>query len=199
MTHELRFPMTGSWPNKCPTRDPGRQAEIQDGDHGWIRSPPIGEWDQPTSTVKKYADWQKWGHDWLDDERLVVTVAGQWRTFTVVLDWARESGTLRLFCSFPIALEVSRELEIYRTANLLNQSSDSGGLTVDFAAGIVTCRRGLEIPVEGNNTMALVCVTLHEMTEFCDRCYPALDMVNLGSACPETAAAIALMEVAGTA
>lgn len=153
----------------------------------------------PLLTIKKYADWQKWGHDWLDEESLIVTVEGQWRTFTVVLTWAGEDESLRLFCSFPIALEANRELDIYRTLNLLNQSSGFGGLTLDFDAGIVTYRKRLEVPVNARGAAALPCVMLHEVTEFCDLCYPALEMVNIGHSRPEDAAGIALMEVVGRA
>ncbi len=153
----------------------------------------------PLLTIEKYAGWQHWNHDWLDDESLVVTVQGQWRTFTVVLMWSIEDASLLILCSFPVVLEACHELDIYRTLNLLNLASDSGGLTLDFDAGIVTYRKLLAISVDQPDTGAVSCAALHDVTEFCDLCYPAFDMVNVGHSRPEEAVGIALVEVAGRA
>jgi len=153
----------------------------------------------PLNIIEQYAAGQSWDCDRLADDRLVIVVEGQWRVFTIALSWSIDDDLLLLSCSFVLDHEPDKELELLRVANHLNRICWSGSFGIDADEGLVTYRAGVERPTGDHALKAIVGVGLGNVVDFCDRCYPAFQMVNIGRSTSEEAVRIAMIEVAGNA
>ncbi|WP_128253362.1 YbjN domain-containing protein [Falsirhodobacter deserti] len=153
----------------------------------------------PIDAVEVYAADNDWDFDRLTDDRIVLTVTGQWRIYSLTLAWSARDETLRLICSFEMAPPAGRMPALYDLLNRVNDSVWSGAFTYWTEQRMMVWRYGLALSggqVVGPEQIAHL---MHSAVTAAERFYPAFQLVAWGDAEPQKALQVAIAEAYGRA
>ena len=140
-----------------------------------------------------------WEFDRLSDDRIVVTVAGQWRRYDLTLAWSARDEVLRLICSFDLDPPEARMAALYQVLNLANDRVWDGAFTYWDQQRLMVWRYGLVLSGQAPVGPAQIDRMIRSAIQGCERFYPAFQLACRGDAEPQAAIGIAIAEAAGRA
>lgn len=182
---KFRSPQKGTW----------QTGSNQVGDMASVEELRVVFGHNPLNHVERHAGNQHWNFERVGDDILVLIIDGQWRIFTLALYWSHEDECLRFTCSYDLEVVEGRELELLRVVNCLNGSSYAGIYCLHESEGRVSYRTAMTDQASTTDFLGAI----NEIVEWCDQCYPAFQMVNIGQSDADEAVGIATLEVAGHA
>lgn len=153
----------------------------------------------PIDEVEVFAARNAWTFDRLTEDRIVLTVAGQWRTYVLTLAWQPGEETLRLLCTFEMSPPERRMSALFDLLNRVNDQVWSGAFTFWDDQKLMVWRYGLNL--SGGQTVGPEQIEqmMHSAVTAAERFYPAFQLVAWGDAAPEKAVQIAIAEAYGRA
>ncbi|WEF23579.1 YbjN domain-containing protein [Paracoccus sp. S3-43] len=153
----------------------------------------------PIDIVEVVAAHHDWDFDRLADDQIVMTVQGQWRSYTLTLAWSPREEVLRLICTFDLDPPADRLPLIYETLNLANDQVWDGGFTFWSKQRLMVWRYGLVLGGDAVASAEQVNQMIGSALLGCERFYPSFQLVAWGNSTPAAALDIALGEAYGRA
>lgn len=153
----------------------------------------------PIDIVEAVAAHHDWDFDRLADDQIVMTVQGQWRSYTLTLAWSGQDEVLRLLCTFDLDPPADRLALVYEAMNLANDQVWDGGFTFWSRQRLMVWRYGLVLAGDAVASAEQVDRMIGNALMSCERFYPSFQLVAWGNASPAAALDIALGEAYGRA
>ncbi len=158
----------------------------------------------PIELLGRFVDVNDWRLHHASPTEISVEVPGKWADYQLTMTWQDEFSALHINAELDIFI-IEQQMDAVREVicainqqvwmghfDLIQKNEDNGGCSIMFRHNLPLRGAGGATPEQMED---LVDITLGE----CERAYPALFQVASGVASAETASAIALMEVAGSA
>lgn len=153
----------------------------------------------PIDAVEVFASRKAWEFDRLSEDRIALTVEGQWRLYTLTLVWQPLDETLRLLCTFEMNPPAARRPALFDLLNRVNDSVWTGAFTFWTDQRLMVWRYGLAL--SGGQVVGAEQIEhlMQSAVAASERFYPAFQLVAWGDAAPEKALKIAIAEAYGRA
>lgn len=153
----------------------------------------------PIDAVERFAEGQAWDFDRLTDDRIALSVAGQWQTYALTLIWSAGDEVLRLVCTFNMDPPAGRLPAVYDLLNQVNDRVWCGAFTYWTGQKLMAWRHGLLL--SGGQTVGAEQVErlMRDAVRSAERFYPAFQLVAWGDTAPDRAIHIAMAEAYGRA
>ena len=153
----------------------------------------------PIDMVEHLAEHHAWEFDRIHDDRIAMSVEGQWRNYALTLAWSEMDETLQLICTFEMEPPAYRLGALYEVLNAINDRSWAGTFTWWNDQRMMVYRYGLMLAGERMVSPEQVDTMIHTAVTSCERFYPALQLVTWAERSPEDALKIAMAETMGRA
>ena len=159
----------------------------------------LSEESHPIDIVETLAEHNAWEFDRIADDRIAMSVEGQWRTYTLTLSWAPQDETLRLVCTFEMEPPQKRIGELYDLLNRCNDLVWNGAFSWWADQRLMVWRYGLCLAggqVAGAEQIDRLIAGAVIASE---RFYPAFQLVTWAEHSPADAMRVAMSEAYGRA
>lgn len=153
----------------------------------------------PIDAVEVFANSNALDFDRLSEDRIAMTVEGQWRTYSLTLAWQPMDETLRLLCSFEMDPPQARRPALYDLLNRVNDRVWSGAFTFWPDQRLMVWRYGLALSGGQMVGAEQIRHLMDGAIVAAERFYPAFQLAAWGDAPPEKALQIAIAEAYGRA
>jgi len=153
----------------------------------------------PIDIVESLAEFRDWSFDRVAEDRIAMTVEGQWRSYSLTLAWSAHDETLRLLCSFEMAPPADRQGELALALDLANDQLWCGCFNLWRPQGLMVWRHGLILAGGAMATAGQVDAMVAGAVEACERFYPAFQLVAWGGETAEAALGVAMAGPMGRA
>lgn len=153
----------------------------------------------PIDAVESVAAFNDWDFDRLTDDRIALSVTGQWRTYALTLAWSERDETLRLICTFEMRPPAHRHAELYDLLNRCNDQVWTGAFAFWPEQQLMIWRYGLLLSggqIVGSEQIDRLIL---DALAACERYYPAFQMATWAEHPPEKALQVAIAEAYGRA
>ncbi len=153
----------------------------------------------PIDIVETLAASQDWSFDRLADDRIAMTVEGQWRTYALTLAWSAQDETLRLIATFEMAPPAGRMDALRDLLNRANEMVWTGAFTWWEDRQLMVWRYGLCLAGGQEATPEQIDRLIAGAVTAAERFYPAFQLVTWADRSPADAMKIAMAEPRGRA
>ena len=153
----------------------------------------------PIDIVETLAEGRAWQVDRVGDDRIAMSVEGQWRNYAVTLAWSHADEMLRLICTFDIAPPAHRRDAINDLLNRINDDLWAGAFTWWEDQGLMAFRYGLLLSGGQMAGPDQIDRMIAQAVGAAERFYPALQLAGWGERAPAEAIQIAICEAYGRA
>lgn len=153
----------------------------------------------PIDVVETLAAHRDWDFDRVTDDQIAMTVAGQWRSYSLTLAWSQQDETLRLICTFEMEPPRDSANALYALLNRVNDECWTGSFTWWPDQGLMVWRYGLVLGTDHGATMEQIDRMIRAAVGAAERFYPAFQLVAWAGQSPEEALKIAMTDAWGTA
>lgn len=160
---------------------------------------PVDDDLHPIDIVEALAAHRRWEYERLDDDQILLTIDGQWRTYTLTLAWSSREAVLRLVCTFDFDPPAARLGDLYEALNLANDEVWDGGFTWWAAQKLMVWRYGLVLVGAEMAGPGQVDHMINAAVTEAERFYPAFQLACWGSTTPAAALDIAMSDAYGRA
>src|SRR5690606_24122361 len=97
----------------------------------------------PIDIVESLAEHNEWQFDRLGDDQISMAVEGQWRGYSITLDWSPHDETLRMVCTFEMDPPTERLPALFEAMNEINDQCWAGAFTYWGEQKLMVYRYGL--------------------------------------------------------
>jgi hypothetical protein len=130
--------------------------------------------------------------DWLaarlSDDRIKLSVTGDWGDYQVIFDWRWETNSLKLICQGQGGLSGIPADACLQLQSKINQEIDFGQVGVSLADGKMTFAHSLHLFDQDNYfTPAHIEWLTEQVVAICDQYRPAYELIADGQASPDQA------------
>jgi len=153
----------------------------------------------PIDIVEDIAATQEWEFDRTEENQISVSVAGQWRSYSVTLAWSEIDETLRLICTFDMEPPAHRMNELYTLLNAVNDNCWAGSFTYWGEKNLMIFRYGLILTGGQMASPDQIDTMISAAIISAERYYPAFQLATWGEETPEAAMQVAISEAYGHA
>ncbi|MBI6629277.1 type III secretion system chaperone family protein [Pontibaca salina] len=153
----------------------------------------------PIDTVEHLAAYHEWDFERLGDDQIAMAVVGQWRTYSITLDWSEHDETLRLVCTFEMEPPVERLGRLYELLNAMNDQCWAGCFTYWGAEKLMVYRYGLVLSGGQIASPEQIDTMIRSAVSSAERYYPAIQLLVWGDRTPTEAMQVAIAEAYGRA
>ncbi len=153
----------------------------------------------PIDVVEDIAHFNEWKFDRLADNRIAMQVEGQWRSYSVTLEWSDYDQTLRLFCIFEMEPPEHRIPHLYEALSRANDHCWAGNFTWWQDQKLMAYRYGLVLAGDQVASPEQIDTIIAVAVMSCERFYPAFQLVTWAERTPEDSMQVAIAEAYGTA
>ena len=153
----------------------------------------------PLDIVETLAAHHSWAFDRLADDRIAMTVDGQWRTYSLILAWSAREEVLRLVCAFDFDPPRERLAALHEALNLANDRVWEGGFAFWAPQGLMVWRYGLVLAGGATAAPEQIDRMIRSAVTEAERFYPAFQLACWGCGSPAEALDIALADAYGRA
>lgn len=153
----------------------------------------------PIDIVEHLAEHREWDFDRIGDDQIAMAVEGQWRTYSIILEWSEFEETLRLTCTFEMDPSAAQLSAIFETLNLVNDQCWLGTFTWWNEQKLMVFRYAL---VQSGGHIASaeqIDTMIRAAVKNAERYYPAFQLAAYGDHSPEQAFQVAIAEAYGHA
>lgn len=161
--------------------------------------PTLTEDVHPIDLVENVAEKQEWDFDRVAADQIAMAVEGLWRTYSLTLAWSERDERLKLICAFDMDPPEDRLFDLYRTMDLAGEGCWSGAFSLWPDQKLMVFRYGLNLTGGATASAAQICDMMDASIQFCERYYPAFQLVAWGGEEPKKAVLIAIDEAWGRA
>jgi len=152
----------------------------------------------PLDLVEPIATSNDWPWERASNDELTLTIAGQWTTYHVSLNWRDDLETLHIAAAFDAKIPDQRLPEVYRLVAHINEQLWLGHFDVWTQEGLIMFRQGLML----NGTLATISqceALLRAAFDACERYYQAFQFVVWAGKQSREALASTMFETEGQA
>lgn len=153
----------------------------------------------PIDIVETLATNRDWDFDRIADDQIAMAVEGSWRTYAITLAWSDYDETLRMICTFDMEPPADRLPALFETLNSANDTSWAGAFSLWQEQKLMVYRYGLVLSGGASASPEQIDHLLHNAVLYCERFYPAFQLVCWGGEEPAKAMEIAIAEAYGRA
>ena len=153
----------------------------------------------PIDIVEFLAEHHQWDFDRIGEDQIAMSVAGQWRTYTLTLAWSEQDETLRMICTFELEPPKERLPAIYETLNAINDQCWAGSFTFWEQQNLMVYRYGLVLAGGQEASAEQIDTMINAAVVSAERYYPALQLVVWDNRSTESAMQVAIAEAYGRA
>lgn len=153
----------------------------------------------PIDMVETFALSQAWEFDRVAHDQIAMTVEGQWRSYSITLDWSDQDETLRLISTFELDPLAGREAHLYDLLNRINDQCWVGGFTFWPEQKLMVWRYGLVLAGGQVAAPEQIDRMIGAALSVAERFYPAMQLVTWGGESPEASLKVAIAEAYGRA
>jgi len=153
----------------------------------------------PIDLVEHIAEHHDWEFDRIADDQIAMSVAGQWRTYSLTLAWSSYDETLRLICTFEMEPPEDRMPVLYETLNRVNDLCWAGAFTWWAEQKLMVYRYGLVLAGDQVAGPEQVDTMINAAVLSAERFYPAFQLATWGERTAEQAIEVAIAEAYGRA
>lgn len=153
----------------------------------------------PIDVVEQLAAHRAWEFDRVADDQIAMSVEGQWRTYSITLQWSDQDETLRLLCTFEMEPPAHRMPQVYDLLNRINDACWAGAFTWWDDQRMMVFRYGLLLTGGQQATAEQIDTMIHVALVSAERYYPAIQLATWGERHPSEAIKVAMSEAYGRA
>ncbi|MBZ4022327.1 diacylglyceryl transferase [Rhodobacter sp. TJ_12] len=153
----------------------------------------------PIDVVETLAQAHDWPFERVADDQIAMAVEGQWRSYSLTLDWSEQDETLRLICTFEMDPPGERVGALYDLLNRINDQCWTGAFTWWPDQKLMVWRYGLVLSGGQIAGPEQIDRMLRAALNVSERFYPALQLATWGQESPEAALKVAIAEAYGRA
>lgn len=153
----------------------------------------------PIDIVESLAAAAAWDFDRVAEDRIAMTVCGQWREYAITLAWSERDQTLRLISTFEMTPPTARLPVLYELLNLANDQLWEGSFTFWPDQGLMVWRYGLLLAGHQGAAAEQVEQMMSAAVSAAERFYPAFQLACWGEATAAEAIGVAIAEAYGRA
>lgn len=153
----------------------------------------------PIDIVERLAESHNWDFDRVHDDQITMVVEGQWRTYSVTIDWSTHEDILRLICSFEMEPNQEKTAALFKGINLINEYCCAGTFNYLIEHQLMLYRYGLILDGVAAPTPEQVDAMIGRAVFNSERFYPAFQLMTWGDTNPEEAIKTAIGETYGRA
>lgn len=153
----------------------------------------------PIDIVEHIAAYHDWDFERLGDDQIAMAVVGQWRTYSITLDWSGHDETLRLICTFEMEPPAERLGGLYELLNAMNEQCWAGTFTYWAAEKLMVYRYGLVLSGGQFASAEQIDTMIRSAVSSAERYYPAIQLLVWGDRTPKDAMQVAIAEAYGRA
>ena len=153
----------------------------------------------PIDICETVAVHHDWDFDRLADDQIALSVAGQWRSYSLTLAWSPREEVLRLVCTFDFDPPADRLADLYEALNLVNDQVWDGSFTWWAGQKLMVWRYGLVLAGDTVAGPEQIDHMLRAAVIEAERFYPAFQLACWGRGTPAAALDVALADAYGRA
>ncbi|MEL6999493.1 MAG: YbjN domain-containing protein [Pseudomonadota bacterium] len=147
-------------------------------------------------TVAEHADWE---FDRVGEDQIAMAIEGNWRVYSVNLNWSSYDDMLRLVCTFELTPPEERMDEMLSLINMINDRVWGGSFTLWPEHKMMAFRYGLTLAGGATATVEQIEAMVMTAVAYAEKFYPAFQLVGWSNQSPEEAMTIAIDDAYGTA
>lgn len=159
----------------------------------------VGDEIHPIDVVESMAIYKDWTFDRLTENRIAMSVEGQWRSYSLTLSWAPGDEVLQLVCTFEMEPPEDKLPVLYDLLNRCNDKVWIGAFTFWQDRNLMAWRHGLCLAggqmVGEEQVDRLIGGAVLTAEQF----YPAFQLALWGDRPPDDALTVAIAEAYGRA
>ncbi|MBC6436740.1 MAG: YbjN domain-containing protein [Rhodobacteraceae bacterium] len=149
--------------------------------------------------VKMISARHDWDFDHVADDRIVMAIEGQWRTYSVTLAWSASDEMLRMICTFDMNPPARSLPKLYEVLNLANDACWAGTFSYWQAQKLMVYRYGLVLAGEQMASARQITRIIEMAILVAERYYPAFQLACWGNSTAKEAVQVAIAEGYGHA
>lgn len=153
----------------------------------------------PIDIVEHIAAYQDWEFDRITDDQIAMSVAGQWRSYSLTLAWSGQDETLRLICTFDMEPPADRMRHLYQALNAVNDNCWAGAFSFWAEQNLMVYRYGLILSGGQLASPDQIDTMISAAVLSAERYYPAFQLVTWGGREVREAMQVAIAEAYGHA
>lgn len=153
----------------------------------------------PIDMVETLAEQSDWEFDRVGENQIAMAIEGQWRTYSLSLNWSSHDDTLKLLCTFEYKPPEERQGEVLALLNLVNERIWSGAFTFWAEQEVMAFRYGLTLAGGAAATPEQIEAMVLSAVGLAERFYPGFQLVGWSDETAEEAIDIAIAEAYGRA
>jgi hypothetical protein len=158
-----------------------------------------GRLDNPVDTIEQLATINDWSFERSGDDEIAISVAGRWSDYHVSISWMDDVEALHLACAFDLKVPDSRQGEILKLLNRINEGMWIGHFDLWSEEGVIMFRHALLL-AGGAEVNGRQCEALMEAgLTACEKHYQAFQFVVWAGKTAQEALTAVLFETAGEA
>ena len=153
----------------------------------------------PIDIVESLAEQSDWEFERAGEDQIAMAIAGQWRIYSLNLNWSGYDDMLRMVCTFELTPPEERMDEMMTLINLANDRVWCGGFTLWPEHKTMAFRYGLTLAGGATATVEQIEAMVLTAVGYAEKFYPAFQLVGWSNQTPEQALSVAIDEAYGTA
>lgn len=153
----------------------------------------------PIDIVESLAEQSEWEFERAGEDQIAMAIEGQWRIYSLNLNWSSYDDMLRLVCTFELTPPEERMDEMMMLINLANDRIWCGGFTLWPEHNTMAFRYGLTLAGGATATVEQIEAMVLTAVGYAEKFYPAFQLVGWSNQTPEEALNVAIDEAYGTA
>lgn len=141
----------------------------------------------PIDIVETLAEKYAWEFNRVADDQIVMTIEGQWKTYSITLVWSSGDETLRLICTYELTPPENKLSNLYEILNIINDKFWTGSFTFWEQQNLLLYRYGLLLTggeVAGEQQINKI---VELAVSRCEQFYPPVQLVCWGEDTPKQA------------
>jgi len=153
----------------------------------------------PIDIAEALAEHREWDFDRIAEDRISISVEGQWRHYSVTMAWSTLDETLRILCTFDLAPPRDKQPALYDLLNRINDQCWAGAFCYWDDSKQMVFRYALMLADDQCASLAQIARMINICTLNAERYYPAMQLLIWGNRSPSEAIQIAISEAYGHA
>ena len=153
----------------------------------------------PIDIVESLAEQSDWEFERAGEDQIAMAIEGQWRIYSLNLNWSGYDDMLRMVCTFELTPPEERMDEMMTLINLANDRVWCGGFTLWPEHKTMAFRYGLTLAGGATATVEQIEAMVLTAVGYAEKFYPAFQLVGWSNQTPEQALSVAIDESYGTA
>ena len=141
----------------------------------------------PISIVEKLSHSKDWGFDRVDENKINISIQGMWHTYSLEIDYLKNSDDLCLLCFFNFNLPQKKHFNFLKLLNIVNSENLNGTFFYFFQNNLLTFKNKLSEISNNENINKNIFECIERNILICDRFYPAFQLISWTNEVPEKA------------